>query len=218
VKKRLSIFLIVFVLIFLSACTDPTISTTTPGTVPPDAVEPLETLAEMAKTADLLFATVTEAYKTPTPTPTSTPSPNAEKAKELLNDAIQNDLEDAFGLGGEITLLEFSSSPDTLSSEGDNPYKYIVIHMECKSNGGKDCASAYALVNLMNACKANKKKAIKYMPHDAEYMLLKIFHPEDILNPQVVYDVNWEDVQSYLEKDLSADEFREKVRRFLPVP
>jgi len=49
-------------------------------------------------------------------------------------------------------------------------------------------------------------------------MLLKIFHPEDILNPQVVYDVNWEDVQSYLEKDLSADEFREKVRRFLPVP
>ncbi len=239
-------FTIAIFLVACNDCEECTSFPTLPPTLHPDAIAPmteisawnatcfagLETVQVLGETATVASYTLTPTITltpTETPTPSSTieptytptltitpvppatliPVPKTDEIKEQLNEKLR----DAFAINSFISSVEF------IPTTGDNPYVNFVVKMTCSGNVGESsyCTSMQVLVDVINACEdSNDNKTANLVPERTEIMRLQVMHPNNENTPQVFFDVNWADVQSYKNKTITAEEFKDRVRILTP--
>ncbi|RLD05000.1 MAG: hypothetical protein DRI32_04750, partial [Chloroflexi bacterium] len=92
-------------------------------------------------------------------------------------------------------------------------YINFIVTMECA--GGEDayCLSTQAFVDLINACKDSHEVDL-FIPDYIQIMQLWISQPNSDETSRVFFDVDWRDVQNYVNGKTSAEEFENKVRSF----
>ncbi len=224
-KNLFSKWILIFIApILLTAC-EPCDCTPFP-TLVTEAVAPMETIsvlqtdcAEGKQTEAVLGETATVAAYTPTftdtpippPTKTFIPTPrirpDTEEIIKLLNKSIKDELTEAFHIGRTIKSVEFT--PDS----GEQRYINFIVTMECA--GGEDayCLSTQAFVDLINACKDSHEVDL-FIPDYIQIMQLWISQPNSDETSRVFFDVDWRDVQNYVNGKTSAEEFENKVRSF----
>ncbi|MBT3323383.1 MAG: hypothetical protein HN392_13945 [Anaerolineae bacterium] len=77
------------------------------------------------------------------------------------------------------------------------------------------CVSTQAFLDLINACKNSEQKILDLIPAQTEFMRLQIFPINaEGTEKEVFFDANWADVKNYVNKSLSAEEFKTGVRIF----
>ena len=216
------------------------------ATLHPNAIMPMTQLASLQKIKDAaqktkvavqatmdiyaIAATYASYTKTPTPlpptdtptptltptntfTPTTTPRPTpmVDAIKKLLNKSIDDELSHSFGVGRTVTSIEF------IPATGNNIYENFIVNMNCDGGETPYCLSTQAFVDLINACKNSGHKIDELIPDNTKFMQLWVFQPNAGEQARIGFDINWADIQSYINGDITSEVFASRVRE-LPLP
>ena len=198
--KKHVILPIAFVLLaLLGACSDDVIPVTG---IDPRAQPLFVTMTEIAKTVEVIGQTATAYAVTPTATPTPTNTPDQGVVNKLLSDSIKNQLIST--LGSQMTVENVRFGP-----LGSNEYTNLYVEIACVGENGASCPTSNVIVAVMEACREKKKKMLENSPKSLQMLTITIFDP---LNSPRVVEMNWSDVQAYLNGDMSADVFNRLIR------
>ena len=76
--------------------------------------------------------------------------------------------------------------------------------------------STQAFVDLINACKESNHQIGELIPEYTQTMQLWVFQPSSGEHARIFFDVNWVDIQAYINGGITAEVFTERVRNFVP--
>lgn len=168
------------------------------------------TAAVLSGEIKVVAATATFVFR-PTPVP-----PDPEELKKELNAFIQNELEEAFGIGREVVYVDFD--PDPPAQYGK--YELLTIRIACKSEKPSECLSKQIAVDFFEALQEKKPKLLDKIPPDTARLEVEIVESNDSETRRITFRVPWAKVHEFLNDNspLSPQEFHECIEIFTPTP
>jgi len=199
-KKFLAISTILLVICLGSACTD---NSMIPVTGNDPTMQPLmNTLTAIASTVEAIGQTATAHSFTPTPSSTPTKVPDSTALRSLLSDTINGKL--VAVLGTKITVVNVSYGPG-----GAKVFTELYIEMNCESQNNSVCPSPQVVTAVIDSCKENKKKVKGNVPTTTQLLVITIYDPGHATQ---VVEADWSDVTAYLDGDIPAEVFSQRLR------
>jgi hypothetical protein len=198
-NKYLTLAIMLLLLALLGACADDFIPVTS---IDPSAQPLFVTLTEIAKTVEYIGQTATAYAVTPTATPTPTNTPDQGVVYNLISEAIADQLLSTFGANITVENVKFGPL-------GSEEFTNLYVEIKCVGDNGTACPTSNVIVAVMEACREKKKKMLENSPKSLQMLTITIFDP--INSPRVV-EIDWSDIQAYLNGDIPADVFDRLIR------
>jgi hypothetical protein len=192
-KKCLVVLTIFLLFMFLVACAGET--PTVVGTVHPSAKPLLTTLAVIATTAEAIGQSATAYAATPTK------SPDAKALKNLINNAIKDELITSFG--AKITVADVKFGPI-----GAQEFTHLYIEMNCTGDNNTVCPTTQVIIAIIDACKAKKNKFLENVPYKTEKLTITIYDPA---HSTIVVEADWSDVLNYINDKMPAGDLSKQI-------